>query len=232
MKRILRILYLLSFVPLLLATQCTNPRVIVAVNPSALEITAGSAKTATVTVTRVDFSGQVSLSMNGQPAGVTWACIPNPIPDSQTTSQLTITVPAGTPAATSSIEVRGSHPSAQDGAATLTLKVLGPEIRTITVTPDPGSVQITKTITFTAVARDASNNPVAGVTFTWASSDPTKATIDASSGVATGVALGTTNITASAGGITSAPIVLTVTPPLSLLGTWDVTTWDNCIWGD
>lgn len=45
---------------------------------------------------------------------------------------------------------------------------------------------------------------------TWKSSDTSKATVD-NTGLVTGVAVGTTNITATVDGVTSPPLPLTVT---------------------
>jgi uncharacterized protein YjdB len=45
---------------------------------------------------------------------------------------------------------------------------------------------------------------------TWKSSDTSKATVS-NSGLVTGVAAGTTNITATVDGVTSSPLTLTVT---------------------
>jgi uncharacterized protein YjdB len=69
-----------------------------------------------------------------------------------------------------------------------------------------------QTTAFTAVVKDGSGNVLNGRTITFASSDPSVATIDPSSGVATGVAPGTTTITASSEGQTSNNATLTVTP--------------------
>jgi hypothetical protein len=63
---------------------------------------------------------------------------------------------------------------------------------------------------FVATATDASGNPMSGLTFTWTSSAPTVASIT-SAGVATGLAQGTTTITATNGTVTSNPATLTVT---------------------
>lgn len=79
----------------------------------------------------------------------------------------------------------------------------------IDVTPASASVGIGGTVQFNAVAYDQFNTPISGVTFTWASSNPTVATVD-STGVATGIAPGTTDITASTAGVTSNSAVLTV----------------------
>ena len=72
----------------------------------------------------------------------------------------------------------------------------------VAVAPDSTGVVVGNTVTFTATAKDAGGNPV-GTTFTWASADPTVATVTAA-GVATGIAAGFTTITAtSANGITA-----------------------------
>ncbi|HZS70652.1 MAG TPA: Ig-like domain-containing protein [Candidatus Acidoferrum sp.] len=86
-------------------------------------------------------------------------------------------------------------------------------ISTITVSPASPSIAVGATQQFTATAKDSSGNTISGVTFTWNSSSTSVATIN-SSGLATGVAQGTTQITASASGVTSSPDTLTVTAPV------------------
>lgn len=93
------------------------------------------------------------------------------------------------------------------GSVTITAMVEGkvdqsaativPVVVTVTVTPDPFELDSGLTQQMTAVARDAIGNIVSGVTFTWLSSDPTKATVNAS-GLVTGVLTGTTAIRATA----------------------------------
>ena len=74
----------------------------------------------------------------------------------------------------------------------------------ITVLPLRPSMAVDATMQFTAEAKDAN-----GEKFQWSSSAPSVATID-SNGVATGMGAGTTQITATAGGKTSPPVVLTL----------------------
>ena len=81
----------------------------------------------------------------------------------------------------------------------------------ITLTPPAPSIQVHQTQQFVATATDASGTPISGLTFTWRSSTPTVASID-SAGLATGLAEGTTTITATNGTVTSNPITLTVAP--------------------
>ncbi len=85
--------------------------------------------------------------------------------------------------------------------------VPGGPVATVTVTPNPASVAVSATRVFTAVPQDAAGTTVT-TTFTWASSDRAVATIDAATGIATGLALGTTTISAtSANGIIGSAIL-------------------------
>jgi hypothetical protein len=100
-----------------------------------------------------------------------------------------------------------------------TLTVTAPVVATITVAPTSPSIAANATQQFTATAKDSGGNTITGLTFTWASSATGVATIS-SSGLATGVSAGSTQITAAAGGITSANDTLTVTAPVtSVTGT-------------
>ena len=87
-----------------------------------------------------------------------------------------------------------------------------PAVASIAVAPASPSVAVGATQQFTATAKDASGNVMSGVSFTWASSATSIATVSAS-GLATAVAAGTTQITASSGGVTSTADTLTVTNP-------------------
>ncbi|HEY0685740.1 MAG TPA: Ig-like domain-containing protein [Steroidobacter sp.] len=91
-------------------------------------------------------------------------------------------------------------------------------IESIAVTADSLTIGTATTQSFTATARDSRGNAVNGVTFTWSSSNASIATIGGD-GVATGVAPGTSNITASAQGVTSAPVSVTVVPATRITGT-------------
>lgn len=74
-------------------------------------------------------------------------------------------------------------------------------LTSIAVTPSGVIVGVGLSRTVTAEARDQNGAVMTGVTFTWASSNGSVGTV--SDGVATGVAAGTTDITASSGGIRS-----------------------------
>jgi len=89
-------------------------------------------------------------------------------------------------------------------------QVVQQPVATVTVAPDPSSINVGATQAFTATARDASNN-VVSTTFTWTSSNTAAATVDAN-GVATAVAEGTTTITATSANSVSGGAAVTVTP--------------------
>ncbi len=83
-----------------------------------------------------------------------------------------------------------------------------PTVASITVTPASASIGVGQTQSVKAEATDQHGAVMAGVSFTWASSNRDVATV--SEGVTTGVAAGTAGITASSGGVTSNPASLTV----------------------
>jgi trimeric autotransporter adhesin len=85
----------------------------------------------------------------------------------------------------------------QSGSATLV--VIQVPVASVTVSPASASIKVNDTKQFTATARDANGNVLTGRTFTWASSDPTIATVT-QSGLAKGVNSGTVTITATAEG--------------------------------
>jgi hypothetical protein len=89
-----------------------------------------------------------------------------------------------------------------------------PTLSSIAVTPaSPASLAVGSTQQFTATGT-YSDDSTAAITsnVTWASSNTTIATIS-SAGLATGVAAGNTNITASLSGVTSPAVTLAVKAP-------------------
>lgn len=84
-----------------------------------------------------------------------------------------------------------------------------PPVASVTVTA-PGQVEVGSTIIAGAVAKDAKGNALTGKSFTWSSSAPTVASVDAN-GVVTGVSAGSATITAAADG-KSGTAALTVIP--------------------
>ena len=89
----------------------------------------------------------------------------------------------------------------------------------ISVSPTTASIQAGNTQQFTAVGVDQYNNVMTGVTFAWSSSNANAATVSSinsegkNTGLAKGVAAGSTQVIASAQGVTSNAANLTVTAP-------------------
>ncbi|MGK2962004.1 MAG: Ig-like domain-containing protein [Gemmatimonadaceae bacterium] len=86
------------------------------------------------------------------------------------------------------------------GTATITVSLV--PVASVTVSPATASMAVGGTQQFTATLKDASGNTLSGRTVTWSTSDVSIATVNSATGVATGVAAGTTTITALSAGKT------------------------------
>ena len=89
-------------------------------NPAALTITQGANDNSTVTITRTNFTGAVTLSLGGAPAGVTGAF--NPAAPTGTSSTLTVTVGAAVAPGVYNLTVDGTG-TAGNRSTPLTLTV-------------------------------------------------------------------------------------------------------------
>src|ERR1044071_1655756 len=99
----------------------------------------------------------------------------------------------------------------QEGPVTIKATATGGAygVKAVLVTPPdvvvnvsgPASLKLYESGSFTATVRDFAGHPL-NRTVTWISSDPTKASIDASSGVVTTLATGSVTITATSGNAT------------------------------
>ncbi len=90
----------------------------------------------------------------------------------------------------------------------------------VSITPPTASVAPSGTVELVARGTDSNNRFISGGVFTFASSAPGFATVNAN-GVVTGVAVGNTNITATSGAIVSPPAFITVSnvvPPIISFG--------------
>ncbi|HEX6590093.1 MAG TPA: Ig-like domain-containing protein [Longimicrobiales bacterium] len=116
---------------------------------------------------------------------------------------------------------------ATSGAAADTVQVTVDQVPlTVAVTPPADTTSVTGSVGFAASAQDSAGFAVAGATFTWTSSNESVATV-AADGRATGVAAGTTTITATHRGVSGSAALLVVDanpapacadPPLSSHG--------------
>jgi 6-phosphogluconolactonase (cycloisomerase 2 family) len=90
-----------------------------------------------------------------------------------------------------------------------------PTLRYITITPSGPTIVVGTPEAFTATGYYSNGSVTPNINASWSSSSTSTATINGTSGVATGVAPGTTTITATAIGI-SGTTILTVVPATSL----------------
>ncbi len=87
------------------------------------------------------------------------------------------------------------------------------EVASVVVAPDSATIVEGGTRRFTATAYDAATQPIAGVAFTWTSSNPSIVSVDAS-GLAAGIVAGDATITATApNGVSDSAAVRVDTPP-------------------
>jgi uncharacterized protein YjdB len=100
------------------------------------------------------------------------------------------------------------------GSATITVTVV--PVSSVTVSPAPTSLLVGGTVQLTATPKDSAGNPLAGRVVTWASSDTTKAKVNAS-GLASGIAAGSATITATSETKTgTSAVTVTVVPVASV----------------
>jgi uncharacterized protein YjdB len=89
-------------------------------------------------------------------------------------------------------------------------------ISSVVVTPTTTSVVAGQTRQLTAVARDAANATVSGVTFVWSSAATGTATVDAN-GLVTGRAAGTVSVSAAVGTVSGSSTVTVTAAPVSTI---------------
>lgn len=99
-----------------------------------------------------------------------------------------------------------------------------PVLRYITITPANSTIATATSLQFTATGYYSNGAITQGINASWSSSNTAVATINGTTGVATGVTVGTTTITATALGITSGSTILTVAGLTSIAVTPATTT--------
>jgi subtilase family serine protease len=194
-----------------LAGSSPSPGFILSAAPPSVTVKPGNAGTSNVTSTPTGgFNGTITLSATGQPTGVIVTFNPSSISPAGT-SIMTISVGSSTAGGTFAITVTGNSGSTTE-VATVFLTVPA-TLTSIAVSPVSATIQIPGTMQFTATGNysDGSTQNLT-TTAAWASSNTSVATVS-TSGLATAVALGSANITASFNGITSNAAALTVQPP-------------------
>ncbi len=177
----------------------------------------------TVPVASVTVSGASSLTIgqSSQAAATTRDASGNvltgrPITWSSSNSSVATVSATGlmTGVAAGSAQIIATSGSAS-GSLTVNVSGAPAAIATVTVTLAKSSIPAGTSTQATAVARDASGQPISGVAFFWGSSSAATATVSLG-GVVVGVAPGSANITASAAGKSgSAAVTVTLAAPPS-----------------
>jgi uncharacterized protein YjdB len=178
----------------------------VTVSPASASLSIGA--TQQLTATPKDGSGN---TLTGRT--ITWAS-DNTAAATVSSSGLVRGVAAGTANVTATCE-------GQSASSTITVVVV--PVASVAVTPSPASVQVGSTVQLTATPKDASGNTLTGRTITWASDNTAAATVS-SSGLVSGVAAGTANVTATCEGKSgsSAVTVSASTGTATLVGAGDI----------
>ncbi len=201
-------------------TVSAAPDYALSLNPAALTIVQGANAPSTVTVTRSNFAGAVTLSLGGAPAGVTAAF--NPAAPTGNTSTLTVTVGAAVTPGVYNLTVDGTA-TAGNHSTPLTLTVsaapdyalsLNPAALTIVQGANaPSTVTLTRT-NFTGAVTLSLGGAPAGVTGSFNPAAPTGTNSTLTVTVGAAVAPGVYNLTVDGTGTPgnrSTPLTLTVT---------------------
>ncbi|MCC6318257.1 MAG: hypothetical protein IT361_11255 [Gemmatimonadaceae bacterium] len=208
-----------------------------AASPASLIATAGgNSATTTITITRNNFTGQVTIAPNtGGIGGISSATTPSATTGN--TATITFTAAAGTTPGTYPVTITGSGTGIANATTTVQLQVvalassIGLSLSPSTVSiQQGGSSASVATITrtnFTGTVTLAATGQPAGITVT--NSGPTSGnTVNLNVGVASGVAPGAypVTVTASGSGVTSATATLTVS--VSQATTGGNASWQFC----
>jgi uncharacterized protein YjdB len=179
------------------ATVTPVPVATVTVAPTPASVVGG--QTVQLTATTRDASGNV---LTGRAVG--WSSANQSIARVNSTGLVT-GVAAGTTTMTATSEGR---------TGTAQVNVSPAPVATVDVTPNPASVGVGQTVQLTATPRDAAGNALGGRVVAWSSSNTGLATVTGSTGVVSGVALGSLSVTATSEGQSgSATVNIVAAPP-------------------
>src|SRR5207249_2852625 len=202
-------------------TVSAAPDYTLSLSPATLTIAQGATGPTTVTITRTNFTGAVTLSLGSAPAGVTGSFDPGT--PTGTSSTLTVSVGPAVATGVYNLTVNGNG-SPGNRSTPPTLPVSGAPDFTLSLTPaeltvDPGAtgtatVTITRT-NFTGAVTLSLGNAPSGVTGSFNPAAPTGTNSTLTVGVGAAVAPGVYNLTVGGTGSPgnrSTPLTLTVSP--------------------
>ena len=161
------------------------PVATVAVSPATASVMAGA--TQQLTATAKDASNNVLTGRS-----VTWSSSNGAVATvNASTGLVTAKVPGGPVTITATSE-------GKSGTASITVTPV--PVATVSVSPSPATVVVGSVLSLTATLRDAANNVLTGRVVTWSSDAPSVASVNASTGVVTGVSSGSATVTATSEG--------------------------------
>ncbi len=210
----------------LTVTASTTPDYSLTAAPASLSIVPGATGTSAVTITRTSgFAGNVTLALEGAPAGVSGVFAPNPA--TAGTSTLTITTTAAAVAGTYNLTIRGTASGQADRTTAvsltvaptpgITLAVGSPAVTAAIGASATSAITITRTGGFAGDVALTVDTPPAGIAAVFAPATITAGSTTSSLSISVGSAVGAGNYTltarATGTGVTaqSATITLTVT---------------------
>ena len=167
----------------------------VTVSPASTSLFVG--QTVQLTATPKDSAGN---PLTGQT--ITWSSDNIPVATVSASGLVT-----GTTAGTATIRAATGGKS---GTSSIAVAIV--PIASVAVSPASATVQTGSTVPLAATPKDSAGNALTGRTVSWASSNLTVATVN-SSGLVSGVALGTATITATSGGKSGSSAITVVAPP-------------------
>jgi hypothetical protein len=207
----------------------------VTLTPAAVAVSAGGTSTTTLNIARTNFTGNVTLTAENLPSGVTATFNPNP--PTGTTTTLTLNAVTGATQGTSNIIIRAAGVGVPDATSTLALRVAPPagtSGSTLTLAPaaltiaqganGTTTVNIART-NFTGAQTLTAENLPAGVTAAFATS-PTTGNNAVLTLTANGTAtVGTSNITirGTGAGVGDASVTLPLTITAAAGGNYSLT---------
>jgi hypothetical protein len=197
----------------------------VGLSASSATIVQGASTPLTATLTRTNFTGDVQLSAEGLPAGVSASFTPATLSGSVNSSAIVLAATTAAAPAVMSITVRATGSGLQDATSAVSLTVTAATAYTLTLANatasiaqgGSGTVNVALARTnFTAGVSLAVTGLPAGVTASFSPTPATGTTSVLTLSVGASAAPGTSNltVTGSATGLTDrgAPLALTITP--------------------
>jgi len=111
---------------------------------SALTITQGQSATSTVTLTRGGgFTGDVALTVEGLPNGVTATTAPTTLTGSTVTATVTVAVSSSAPIGTDGVTIRAKGTGVQDATVLIPVTVIAPPPGSFALSASPAALSVT-----------------------------------------------------------------------------------------